>query len=238
MSQSRLFSVLRHKPGIVDMIIPNRPNVDGFIIKSAANWDGSFTALSGFPAKISPESGWIDADLRGGAHVGMGGDHTRVIFKPSNHGLSDTGPLWLQVACTVGGVEQTLPGTNGPGAPTLILGVNDAPTAMQAIAGTTRTLASLALADQIDFPRLVENVRIVNNGTNDISIAFNPEGPEVTIKGNGGELTGFHGTVSSIFVRTGTGTSAFTATFTIANPRLDPVREKGGLTCIWSTFPP
>lgn len=219
MSQSRLFSVLRRKAGVLDMMIPNRPGVNGFILKSAPNWDGSFTALSGFPAFISCEGGWIDADLRGAAHVIQGGDHTRVIFKPSNHGLSDTGPLWLQVACTRAGVEQTN-GTDGPGAPTILFGVNDAPNAMQTIAGTTATLASLALSQQIDFQRSMENVRIRNNGTNDMSVAFNPEGPESTIKGNGGEFVGYSGTVSSLFVRTTTGTSAFTVTCTVAVPRL------------------
>jgi len=211
---ARLFSVPRRKAGMVDLITPIRSDVEGYRLKAASNFDGSFTTLL-----TAPVYGYVDPEVAGSQHTSYGGENVRIIFKPSKYGLSDTGALWLKLYFIIGGVEQTT-APNAPSAATLLSPIGGLPTTMQGIQGATTVQSSVANSQQIDFPRLVENVHIRNLSTGaDLFVAFDAEGPEVQVKPQTQDLQGFMGTVSSIWVRSTSASAPFSMTFTYANPR-------------------
>lgn len=212
---ARFFSVPRRKPGMVDLITPIRSGVDGYRIKSATNFDQAFTTVV-----TAPVHGYVDPEVAGNQHTSYGGDNVRIIFKPSKYSLTDTGALWLQVAFVIGGVEASA-GPNAPSAPTLLSPLAGLPTAMQVIAGVAPVAGSIATSQQVDFPRLVENLHIRNNGGGELFVAFDAEGPEFHIPAgvSSSEMVGWSGTVSSMWVRATGSTAALSASFTFANPR-------------------
>lgn len=210
---ARLFSVPRRKAGLVDFITPIRQGVDGYRIKAATNFDQSFTAII-----TAPNTGYVDPAVAGNQHTSYGGDNVRIIFKPSTYSLSDTGVLWLQLAFVIGVTEQTT-GPNAPSAATLLSPISGTPTGMQVLQGVAAVQTTIAGSQQIDLPRLVENVHIRNLSANPLFVAFDAEGPEIQVNTASQDLQGFYGTVSSIWVRSTGGTAAFSMSFTYANPR-------------------
>lgn len=196
MSAPRLFSVLRRKAGLIDLITPILPPsslVEQYRIKTDTNPAGAFVTR----VVTAPRTGMVDPDVAGGQHVIQPGENVRMIFKPSNFGLSDNA-IWVKlVYVDSAGLELSTP---APSAPTLML----PPVGGPELSGFTVSVpnrASLATALRLDLPRAMENVRLLNLDTGvAIWVAFNEGGPEVKIP-FGKELVGFHGTASSLFVR-------------------------------------
>lgn len=212
----RVFSVLRRKPGFVDVLVPLVSGVDGYRIKAATNWDAaSATVVTSGPY------GYVDPELRDtvASTPDNRADAIRIVFKPSKYSLSDTGPLWLQLAYVIGGVEQNAASATPPSAITLV-GPTSAPyNAMQVFTGNAPNGAAFANALQIDLPRQVDNLKVSNtDDTTGLYVAFQEEGPEVPVSA-GKEISSIYGTISSLWVR-GSGASVpIVVTFSYANPR-------------------
>lgn len=215
----RVFSVLRRKTGFVDLSIPLVAGVDQYRLKAAHNWDGTATTI----LTVGPY-GYVDSELMNTVVPTV--DHRpnamRVMFKPSKYTvgtpLPDSATFWLQLFYVIGGVEQNAASATPPSAITMIGSANLPYTAMQAISGTAPNQGTLANATQIDLARSVENVTIENQGGADMFVAFDEGGPEFPVK-SAKEMSTFHGTVSSVWVRGNATTVAFRMSFTNANPR-------------------
>lgn len=212
MSANRLFSVFRRFPGFIDLLIRRRSGVDGYVVKAATNFDQSFSAVL-----TANTYGYIDPELRDFPIPPHNSDDVRVVFRPSLHSLSDTGMLWLQVAFTVGGVEQNAASADPPSAPTLVLPTDTAPTAMVGISGAAPAGANLAASLRIDLPSQGENFEILNRGSGDLFVSFDSSGPEFIVS-QGDVIGDFYGTASSLWVR-GAASLPFTITFARAFPR-------------------
>lgn len=204
----RRFSILRRKPGIIDLITPLKPLsslVVGYRLKTDTVPSGSFstTVIS------TGRTGLVDPAVAGPHNVIQPGENVRIIIKPSNYGLSDTDYFWLKLFY----LDVTNAEMVGPGAATLVL----PPFVGPEQTGFTGSAPTSAL--QIDLPRAMENFRISNlDAANALAVAFQSGGPEVTIP-FGKDVSGFQGTVSSIWVRGVGGTVSFSASFTYASPR-------------------
>lgn len=214
---ARLFSILRRKPGLIDLIIPRRPDSEGvaqYRLKTDTDPVGSYgtTVIT-----VGP-SGWIDPVVQGPQHVIQPGNNVRIIFKPSTLSLSDTGAFWMKVVFVDGvGAEMTSP---APGAGTLILLPPTIPF-MTGFNATAPDGSDLAHSVQVDLPRGMENFKIRNleaAGGKSLYVATQDEGPEFVVP-PGQESMSFYGLVSSFWVRGSGGTAAFSTQFVYANPR-------------------
>ena len=221
---NRLFGVIRRRPGYVDVVTPFTYGVDGYRLKAASNYDGSFTSILtssnvGFrdPA-INPNL--VDAQPMGGT-ASNGSRNIRIVFNPTTYGLTDTSSFWLQFVQTIGGVEQT------PGAPTLILpdsanhGVG-----IVTIHGNAPSGAASANSLQIDLPRLAEDFHIHNeDAANYLYVSTEAGGAETQLKPDTfSQFAQMRATQGSIWVRGATSGGsgavvAFSARFTLAYPR-------------------
>lgn len=212
--KSRIFSILRRKPGLIDLITPIRPwteGIDGYRLKTDTTPSGSFSTT----VLTAPRYGFVDPAVAGPHNVIQPGDNCRIIIKPSNYSLPDSGSFWVKLVYTIGGVEQTTP---APSAPSLVLPVYAGPVTT-GFGGTAPNAADISGSLQIDLPRGVENLRVRNlDSTRHIFFATDDSGPEMEIL-NGVELPTFQGVVSSIWVRASGGTAAFTASFSYGFPR-------------------
>ncbi|MFA5387355.1 MAG: hypothetical protein WC322_03075 [Candidatus Paceibacterota bacterium] len=206
---TREFSVIRRRPGILDIITPRRTGVDGYRIEWAANFDVAFTTLV-----TSSINGYVDDSLRDMAHAIAAGNNVRIIVNPADHTITDTKPFWLRFVPVVGGVPGT-PGNSG-----LIL-PDASGRAVCVIAGNAPNAATITGSIQLDFPRLVEDLRIVNNGSNSLFVAPVDSDAEFEIKSGGTQIpfTNLRGAIPGIRVRGGGAVVAFQATFTLAFAR-------------------
>lgn len=215
MSVPRRFSILRRKPGLVDLITPIRPFSEG-VETYRLKTDTSPTGAFGTTVMTVPRTGKVDPSLQGPQNVIQPGENVRMIFKPSDWSLSDTDAFWLKlVYVNAANVELVTP---TPSAPCLVLPPFSGP-GQFGFTATAPVLASFANSIQIDLPRSMENLKVMNNdSTNPLFVAFDGGGPEIKIPA-GKEITGFLGTASSLFVRATGGSVEFTTTFTYAFPR-------------------
>ena len=215
MSAPRLFSILRRKPGLIDLITPIRPQseaVESYRLKTDTTPGGAFATT----CMTAPRTGKVDPAVAGPQHVIQPGENVRLIFKPSNFSLSDTDAFWIKlVYVDIANAEMVTP---APGAPTLVLPPFTGPV-QTGFTATAPVGAGFANSLQLDLPRAMENVRILNtDGANPLFVAFDPGGPEMEIP-FGKELVGFFGLVPTMFVRSTGGAVKFTTTFTYATPR-------------------
>jgi len=206
---ARQFSILRRKPGLVDFVTPIRPSSEGV---AAYRLKMDTTPVGAFSTAVMtvPPSGFVDPSVAGPQHVIQPGNNVRVVFKPSNYGLSDTAAFWLKlVYINAANGEMSNP---APSAGTLILPPFEGPmqSGFSAVAPSSST--------RIDLPT-VSNFRIRNTeSARDLQVSFQEGGPTVTIPA-ASESSGFFGTVSSIWVNGSGGTANFSAQFTYAFPR-------------------
>lgn len=224
---ARLFSVIRRRPNYVDVVTPFTLGSDGYRLKWASNFDGSFTSFLTAPntgfvdPSINPNI--IDAQPMGGI-ASNGGRHVRIIFNPATFSIPDASSFWLVFVQTVAGVEQT------PSAPTLILpdsanhGVG-----MVTIKGNAPNVANSGLSLQIDLPRLMESFHIHNEssisanpptGGSNLFVSTEAGGAETAVPPDSTEqFSQLRGTQGSLWVRGGGAIVAFSARFTLAFPR-------------------
>jgi hypothetical protein len=213
----RLFSILRRKPGLIDLITPIQPptsGVVGYRLKTDTAVNGSFSTT----ILESTLYGFTDPSVAGPQNVIQPGEHVRIIFRPQDHSLTD-GAFWLKlVYVDSGNAEMTSP---APSAVTLVLPpfVGNEQSGFN---GTAPSGATIANSLRIDLPRQMSNFRIRNLSTTILLyVAFQEEGPEIIVPGQSvsQESVGFDGLVSSIWVRGASGTAAFSVQCTYANPR-------------------
>lgn len=215
MSTPRLFSVLRRKVGLIDLITPIRPQAEG-VAQYRLKTDTSPTGAFATTVMTVPNTGKVDPAVQGAQHVIQPGENVRMIFKPSNFSLSDTDALWLKlVYVDASNAEMTSP---APSAATLVL----PPVSNGTMFGFTATApnqATMANSVQIDLPRTMSNFRITNNETtNPLFLAFDPGGPEVKVP-FGKDVSSLNGMASTIFARATGGTAEFSVSFTLSTPR-------------------
>jgi len=214
MSVPRRFSILRRKAGLIDLITPIRPESEGvasYRLKKDTDPFGSFTNV----VLTAPITGLIDPTVAGKHHVIQPGENVRMLFNPANYTLSDAA-FWVRLFyVNASNVEL---GSPAPGAATLVLPPFVGPI-QTGFTATATVKADLANSTQLDLPRAMESIKILNlDGTNPLFVAFDAGGPEMEIP-FGKELTGFVGASGQMFVRsTGAGVK-FTTTFTYATPR-------------------
>ena len=206
----REFSVIRRRPNLLDIITPILDGVDGYRIEGASNFDAAFATLA-----TSTRDGYTDESLRDLVHAALAGKNVRIILNPSDHGLTDTKAFWLRFVPLTGGV----PGTVGNR--TLIL-PEASGRGLVSITGTAPIGATVANAIALDFPRLMEDLRIVNNSAgNSLFVSFSDSDAEYEIKPGATQvpLANLRGSVSGIRVRGGGAAVAFQATCTLAFAR-------------------
>jgi len=214
MSVPRRFSVLRRAPGLIDIITPLRPvseGVEQYRLKADTSPTGAFATT----VMTVPRTGKIDPAFQGPQTVIQQGENVRMVFKPSDYTLSDDA-LWLKLVYINAAVAEMVSPT--PSAPTLVLPPFTGP-GLFGFTATASVGASFANSLQIDLPRAMESIRVMNNdGANPLFVAFDGGGPEIKIPA-GKDLIGYLGNAASIFVRTTGGPAEFTATFAYAFPR-------------------
>lgn len=212
---TRLFSVLRRKAGLIDFITPIRPaseGVESYRLKTDTNPFGAFATT----VMTVPRTGKVDAGLEGPQNVIQPGENVRIIFKPSNYSLPDSGAFWLKlVFVDASNAEMVSP---APSAATLFLPPFSGP-GMTGFNATAPSGASIANSVRLDLPRAMDEFRIRNLETaTNLFVATDASGPEIVVPG-GAETNTFHGLVSSIWIRGGGATAAFSAQFSYATPR-------------------
>lgn len=226
---TRLFSILRRKPGLIDFVTQIRPESEGvfkYRLKTDTDPGGSFTTT----VIESRVGGFVDPSVAGPQNVIQPGNNVRIVFNPFNYVLTDSF-FWLKlVYVDASNAEMTSP---APSAATLVLppyvGNEQA-----AFSATAPNGSDISQSLQIDLPRMMDNVRVRNlgapvgggfsGGTFDsvspgpvLYVAFQEFGPEIALP-PGIESVGFSGIVSSLWVRADGATSGFTAQFRYANP--------------------
>jgi hypothetical protein len=207
---ARLFSIIRRKPGLVDFVTPLVAGQEGYRLKTASNFDGSFTTIL-----TTTNTGYVDPTIDLRQQTVQTGNIVRMLINPTTFSLTDTAPFWLQYVPVVGGIEGTpsglllvLPPTYG--------------TSILAISGNAPNGANQAASLRLDFPRLVTDLHIHNeHASADLVVAFDASGPEIKIQApqKDPQFSSIHGAHASIWVRGSGAVVPFSATFTFANPK-------------------
>jgi hypothetical protein len=209
---NRMFSIIRRKPGLVDMVIPLQGGgVDSYELKAAANFDGVYAVII-----TCDNHGYMDpAVAYTNVHVPQAGNHARVIFSPASFSLVDTAPIWLVLTPYIGAVAQ-------PPSGRLLMLPKANETVSIAIAGTAPNAATIAGSWQLDLPRLCDDLRVHNqdSSSKDLLLAFDPAGPEVAVSPSPlMQQVAIYGTNPLIMVRGDGATVKFSATLTFVVSR-------------------
>ena len=212
---SRIFSVIRRRPSLVDIVTPFVYGVDLYRLKWAVNFD---TAV---PTAFidAPNIGYIDDAVdRNTLEVHQTRDMVRIVFDPNTFSIPDNVACWLQLARVVGGLETIV------SPPTLLLpdaahhGVG-----VVVIAGTAPSGLSVANSLQIDLPRLMSDIRFVNMDSGRVLyVATEPGGVEIAIHPStsvGATSLTLQGTESTLLVRGDGAAVDFSAALTLSFPR-------------------
>jgi len=215
----RLFSIIRRRPHLVDLIMPKQEGVAGYRIEGAPNFDATFNTMftapiaSGFVGRLGTGDPINQAVLNS-----VPGNHVRAVFDPDAYtgiGLADDQHMWLRfVPVDVAGA----PGT--PGAPSLVLTDSDHGYGRIVITGAAPDEAAVADSLELHLPRGMKNLIFLNQetaGGNSLFLAFESGGPEVEVAA-ASRYDAWEGTQAMILVRGGGGAVAFSANFTNAFP--------------------
>ena len=212
MAISRDFSVIRRKANLLDVVIPYVTGADGYRLDWATNFDASYT--NGIIT--ATRAGWVDDNLRGLPHQLITNSNVcRVIFDPANYSITDTQPFWLRLTPVTAGT----PGTPGVGG--LILPDGDG-YRMITLSGTAPSGSSVANSLRLDFPRMVEDLRIEGrDAATSLFVATEAGGGEWEYMPTTGAnpAISIRGATPHIFVRGGGATCKFSLTGTFSFPR-------------------
>lgn len=214
-ANTRLFSILRRKVGLIDLITPIRPTAD-LVVSYRLKTDVDPGGLFATTAITVPRTGFIDPAVASGQYNIVPGENVRIIFKPSNFSLPNEAAFWVKLVYVDGaGAEMVSP---APSAATLVL----PPSSGSAETGFTATApnqASLAASLRLDLPRSMQNFRIRNiAAATALFVAYEEGGPEFEVP-FGTEVGSFFGSVTSLWVRGGGAVAKFTVSFSPAFPR-------------------
>ncbi len=214
---SRIFSCIRRRPALVDIIAPLSNGIDTYRLKWAANFDSAvWTTIID-----APVLGFVDPaiDIRT-LEVHQTSRMARIVFDPATYSIPDGSAFWLKLVHVAGGAE----GTSSP--PTLLL-PDDAHHGLGGVIlkGTAPLAADVSGSLQIDLPRVMSDIRFTNleaSGGTVLYVATEANGAEqgVPPAADAGQITlTLNGTESSLLVRGAGGTVAFSAACTAAFPR-------------------
>ncbi len=214
---SRIFSVPRRRSNIVDLYADFVPSVTRYRVYYAANFDVAipWTQI----IECSPVGFFDDAVSRDKIETqNTSGKSVRIVFDPATFTITDASPFWLRVAHVVGAVETYL-------SPATLILPEAAHHGVGAVViqGTAPAVA-VGAALQIDLPRLMSDIRFVNDeGTGGTVMYVSTDNlNEVAIYPTadaGQTVLTLNGTESTLFVRGDSGTVAFSATCTLAFPK-------------------
>jgi hypothetical protein len=214
---TRIFSVIRRRPGIVDVLTPRVAGVEGYRFKASANFDGVFVTIF-----TAPKFGFLDTtgvDQRVIEAQPTDGQ-VRMVFNPTTYALTDGNQFWLELFHVDGaGVETQV------SAPTLVL-----PDQTQFLSrgyghiilhGDAPSAVTVAGSLQLDLPRILCDWRVLNEeGATSAYIAFEPGGPEFTLLPNSTtpQFSTFTARSASVWVRGGGAAATLSIEATVANP--------------------
>lgn len=211
------FSIPYRAPGVVDILMPKKVGVEGYRVRGASNFDGTFVDL--FTASVG--GGFLDPAVDRGKLSDMPGlNHVRAVFNPDTYGpgesidagLIDTQQFWLQFQPVSGGVAGDV------SAPVLVLSAAQRRGATHvAISGTAPLQASVDDSLALVLGRRMTGFSFVNNdGTSPLFVAFEEGGPEVEVAALSPRHTLYGGGGTSIiWVRGGGGAVSFSADFAL-----------------------
>ena len=159
---SRVFSVNRRRPGLVDIVIPQESGIGSYIFGWSTNFDIAFTDFQtvptyGYKSKTVVENSASSSSFRG---------LTRFVFNPTDYSIDDSKYFWLHVKkVPFGGA----PGTAS--APHLVLPYSSVPDRALNIHGTVGNTTT-----ELTLPCDVSNMSFRVEGTDDLVVAFEPKG--------------------------------------------------------------
>ena len=215
---NRVFSIIRRRPHIVDLVTPFVYGVAGYRIKSALTFD----AAAPVTVLTSPNTGFLDdsIDYRVIDSQPMQG-RVRIVFNPATYGLDDNVVHWLWLFhVDAVGVETPV------SAATLLL--PDASLFLSrgqghiVVTGAAPNAVDVTHALQLDFPRLMTDWRVHNtDGSKSAFIAFEEGGSEYELQAPSAipQLSTYQATSGSCWVRGSGGAVNLTIAATVANPR-------------------
>jgi hypothetical protein len=209
---ARSYSLVRRSPSSVDIRINQRSDVQSYIFKSSANFDGTYV-----DTQIVPFNGFksLTADISTFDSSATSRGQSRFYFNPDDYTLSqsyisNTSTFWLKLAEVKNGVEQAA----GPAH--MVLPYNSNPERIVTIAGTAPSAVSITGSLEIQLPGQCVGFKINNNGSNPVMVAFEKNGPEFTVSPQSTSpegLSALFSSVHQIFVRGAGGSSAFSSIF-------------------------
>jgi hypothetical protein len=214
---NRVFSIIRRRPHIVDLVTPFVYGVAGYRIKTATTFDAAAPAT----AFTSTNIGFIDSNVNQMAiDVQNLAGRVRMVFDPTTYSIDDNLPQWLWLYHVAPGGAETL-----VSAATLLL-----PDASQflnrgqghiIVSGNAPVGATIANSLQLDFPRLMKDWRVHNKDTtNPAYIAFEEGGSEFKLPAPSAvpQFSTFEAISGSCWIR-GTGAVVpLSISATVANP--------------------
>lgn len=216
---SQDFSVAYRAPNIVDVLIPKITDRTAYRLLASPQFDGApaFVQI----AEATNAVGVLDpaVDRRRLSSMPAAEKRVRIVFDPDTFatgepvdaGLDDTRQFWMQFQP----VDNGVPGAVGE--PTLILTPSQHNGQAQiAINGTAPNAGDVSGSLVLCLGRRMTNFVISNpDNTNSLFVAFNPAGPEFEVQADTTvRLTS--SMESTLVVRGGGGTIAFSATMTVA----------------------
>ena len=212
---TRLFSILRRKPGFLDFSTPLLDAIKTGVYKYSLRTDTDPGGAFGTTVVTVTGSGLLDAAVAGPQNPIIPGNNVRVVIKPSNHGLSDTAYFWLKLVYVDSvGADMTDP---APSAATLILPPTASWPALFGFNATAPSGAALTDSLRIDLPS-VENFQLTNTSSRDVYLSVQEGSPEMLVPA-GKVAQGFFGRVSSFWIRGSGGTATFSVEFAQPNFR-------------------
>jgi len=185
----------------------NAGGVDQYRLKFALNFDAVFSTFI-----TAPNTGWIDSTINRMTvdTQPTNGTDVRIVFDPANYAINDSRPFWLQFAPVSDGIEGT------PGAPTLVLpDASNYGVKVFVIKGVAPSAGPL----QLDFPKVMQNVQVNNEGADNLLVGTEDGGPMAAILPSLGiqSLT-WEGGVPSLWVQGDGANVPFSATTTFFFP--------------------
>lgn len=209
------FSIVRRRPGLLDILIPKQAGIQGYRFEWATNFDASYT--NAFTATV--QSGFLDRDRTSGGvdprklEMQPGTNRVRAAFNPATFSIPDNKHFWLRmvtvdfagsdVGTTPGALVLTDPENHGTGL------IN--------IAGTAPSGSTVADSLVLQLPRGMKDFTFVNQDSATLFVATIEGGPEQAILA--GETVYLNeGAQARLLVRGDGADVDFSATFTNAFP--------------------
>lgn len=216
---NRQFSVIRRRPQVVDIMTPFVRGTAEYRLKYATNFDQVFTTII-----AASGMGYVDPTVPVTTLTPtFNNGQIRLVFDPTNAAYSITNPdspIWLQFARYDGATETYV------SPPTLLLpDQSNHGIGVTTISGLAPSAVGVAGSLQIDFPFLVSDVKLLNQGPKVLYVATEPNGAEIAYEPDTAALPlypvsqSFMGASPQVLVRGSGGTTTFSMTFTRSYPR-------------------